>query len=212
MKNNFKKILSFALTFVLVFAVSLTALAADITREQAISIALEDAGYNAENTLYSRAELDYDDGIKYYEVEFAVALGENLVGEYEYEVRASDGAILSKDSETEYRKTASLEGASQAVAVEVHQQAVTLERAKEIAVGEFGFNVSEIQFLKAKEEYDDGRAVYEIEFRNGFEAKYSCEIDASTGIVTDKEKEVIRSFEDKIELLFEIIIAWLVMR
>ena len=212
MKNNFKKILSLALVLSLVFAISLTAFAAEITKEDAISIALQDANFSQEDTLYVRAELDYDDGVKYYDIEFAVSLGENLVGEYEYEVRASDGAILSKDSETEYRKTASLEGALQAVAVEVHQQAVTLERAKEIAVGEFGFNVSEIQFLKAKEEYDDGRAVYEIEFRNGFEAKYSCEIDASTGIVTDKEKEVIRSFGDKIELLFEIIIAWLVMR
>lgn len=210
MKRKFTKGLALTLTLALLFALSLTASAAELTREQAIAVALQDANYTEADTLYLKAEPDYDDGVKYYDVDFTVVLEENVVGEYEYEVRASDGKILSKDKEVEARRGVAPVSASAAI-VNVANE-VTLEKAKEIALQEFGFEQSQVQFLKARKDYDDGRAVYEIKFRNGTEAKYSCEIDVATGAVRDRDVEFVRDFEDKIELLFEIIIAWLFVR
>ncbi len=212
MKRKFTKGLALTLSLVLLFALTLTASAAELTKEQAIAVALQDANYTEADTLYLRAELDYDDGVKYYDVDFAVALEENLVGEYEYEVRVSDGRIISKDKEAEVRRGVAAPANKSVVANEANQGEVTLQRAKELALQEFGFEQSQVQFLKARKDFDDGRAVYEIKFRQGTEVKYSCEIDVATGAVTDRDVEYVRGFEDKIELLFEIIIAWLFLR
>ncbi len=56
--------------------------------------------------------------------------------------------------------------------------AVTLEQAKNIALKDAGLTTAD--FVKAKQDYDDGRQIYELEFRsNGKE--YDYDIDAATG-------------------------------
>lgn len=56
--------------------------------------------------------------------------------------------------------------------------AVTLEQAKSIALKDAGLTAAD--FIKEKQDYDDGRQVYELEFRsNGKEYEY--DIDAATG-------------------------------
>lgn len=65
---------------------------ANITAEEAENIALKDAGVSRSSVRYIKSKLDRDDGRTVYEVEFAVDYTE-----YEYEINAADGNIISKD-------------------------------------------------------------------------------------------------------------------
>lgn len=69
-----------------------TAPQAAITREQAEAIALEHAGFTADQVSYLRTEYEIDDGIPQYEVSFHEGRWE-----YDYEINAETGAILSYD-------------------------------------------------------------------------------------------------------------------
>lgn len=68
----------------------------DIGSDTAKSIALEDAGLTENNVEFIRSNLDYDDGKKVYDVEFYAGNRE-----YDYEIDASTGDIISRDYETE---------------------------------------------------------------------------------------------------------------
>ncbi len=66
---------------------------------------------------------------------------------------------------------------------------VTLEEAKATALKKAGLKESEVKFIKAKLDKDDGRWKYEIEFRHGY-VEYEAEIDAETGAIIDWEKDI----------------------
>ena len=68
---------------------------AAITVDQAKSIALERAGVSASDAIFTKAKLDYDDGIQKYEIEFRVGRME-----YECDVNAQTGTIT--DYSVEY--------------------------------------------------------------------------------------------------------------
>lgn len=64
---------------------------------------------------------------------------------------------------------------------------VTLEQAKSIALKDAG--LTQAEFTKAKQDYDDGRQVYEIEFRaNGKEYEY--DIESSTGRILKADTDL----------------------
>ena len=67
-----------------------------ISREEAMDIALKDAGFTAGQVSGLHAEFDYDDGRPEYEVEFRQG-----GYEYDYEIHAETGAILHKDIDRE---------------------------------------------------------------------------------------------------------------
>lgn len=64
----------------------------EISAEKAKQIAISHAGVGA--ATFTKVELDIDDGIKVYEIEFKVG---NV--EYEYDINASNGAIIKSSSE-----------------------------------------------------------------------------------------------------------------
>ena len=65
-----------------------------IAKEEAIDIALKDAGLTKDQVKALRAEFDYDDGRPEYDVEFRQG---NY--EYDYEIHAESGKILSREKE-----------------------------------------------------------------------------------------------------------------
>lgn len=95
-----KKILSSALALVLVFTLSLTAFAADITKAEAQEIALRDAGYSASDVLFLKSKIDRDDGRTEYDVEFSVKNSDGSYTDYDYEI-SSSGRVLSRDKDIE---------------------------------------------------------------------------------------------------------------
>ena len=132
-----------------------------ISADEAKRIALKDAGLKASQVSIRKVKLDWDDGQGQYEVKFTT---EDY--EYEYEIDAVSGRILSvdKDPQTTVSNTGKLISAEKA-------QSIALKKAGSGAVVE-----------KCELDEDDGRMIYELELRNG-KVEYECEIDAETGTI-----------------------------
>ena len=65
-----------------------------IGKDKALEIAYSDAGVNSSDVTRSKVEMDYDDGVMVYEVEF---IHNNR--EYDYEINATNGTIIERDRE-----------------------------------------------------------------------------------------------------------------
>ena len=139
---------------------------AAITADKAKEIALSDAGLTSGQVTFVYAELDRDDGRLVYDVEFYTA----DYKEYDYEIDAGTGAILSKDFDAENYNRPS-----------TPSNLISADRAKEIALGRAPSGVT---VVKCELERDDGRYIYEVEMRSGH-TEYSCDIDAATGTIFD---------------------------
>ena len=141
--------------------------------DAAKQISIADVGLDAAEVSFQKAKLDYEDGMAIYEIEFYTD-----TYEYEYEINAYTGEIYNK----EQKKIA---GASENQPGNTESK-ISIEDAKSIAASHAGLSVSDVRFKKAKLDWEDGRAVYEIEFyQNGMEYEY--EIDAITGKILDYE-------------------------
>lgn len=66
----------------------------NISLEDAKSIALKDAGFDASQVQFTSTELDTDDGIEKYEIDFI-----NDGYEYEYDINAKTGEIIEKSKD-----------------------------------------------------------------------------------------------------------------
>ncbi len=106
-------------------------------------------------------------------------------GEFEYEITvdARTGKILEVDKEYQEDAQKPSGGGSR----------IDTEAAKEAALADAGVSAEEATFTKTELEREDGRVVYEIEFFTATH-KYEYEIDASTGAVYSKKKEVAAAF------------------
>lgn len=65
-----------------------------LTREEAEAVALQHAGFTADQVVYLRTEYEIDDGVPQYQVEFRRGSWE-----YSYAIHADTGAILSFEIE-----------------------------------------------------------------------------------------------------------------
>ena len=143
----------------------------DIGEAGAKQVALSHAGLTEAQVTFVKVERDYEDGRLVYEVEFYCG-----ANEYDYEIAADGGEILSYDYDAE--SYAPAQGGS----------AVTAEQAKQIAFSHAGVAEADVRALELDTDRDDGRTVYEFEWKVG-NIEYSCEIDAATGTVIEFEKE-----------------------
>ena len=148
----------------------------DIGAEKAKEIALQHAGVSASNAVFVKAEREYDDGRLTYDVDFYAGNKE-----YDYEILASNGTILSYDADIEGYRIPSTTSTSSSGYIGV-------ERAKEIALQHAGLSASGVTFVKAELDYDDGRAEYEIEFHHNFR-EYEYTIDAASGTILEAERD-----------------------
>ena len=146
---------------------------AAITEDQAREIALADAGLTAEEVTFLKTQLDRDDGRLVYDVEFYTA----DYTEYDYEIDAADGTVLSSDFDAE-GYTAPAEGST----------AITADQAKEIALAEVpGATVDDIYEFEL--DRDDGRLEYEgAIWYDGTE--YEFTIDGYSGAIRSWEADL----------------------
>ncbi len=155
-----------------------------ISAAKAKEIALKHAGIASDKVSYIKAEYDYDDGLRKYEVEFRV---ENV--EYDYEINAVTGAVVSYEKDIEGgRKNQNVSGSNNANTTTTAQsnEVISASKAKEIALKHAGVNASEAAFVKAEYDFDDGVKLYEVEFCVG-RVEYEYEINAVTGAVIKSE-------------------------
>ena len=149
---------------------------AEITLDEAKEIVLEKAELNIEDVVFTKTKLEFDDGRWVYEIDFKTD-----EARYDTEVDATDGEILQW--EVEAKKN------SEKQAQPTDKEVISLEKAKSIALKKAGLKEKDVVFEEAKLDYDNGRKVYDIEFRQD-RVEYSAEIDAVSGEILEWEKDV----------------------
>lgn len=164
----------------------------DIGIEKANEIAISHAGLSSGSVSFVKAKIDTEDGVKVYDIEFYSG---NV--EYDYEINAATGAIMSFDQDienyeipTQPQSSAPTQAATQpqtAAPAQAASSGISADRAKQIALSHAG--VSGASFKKVKLDTDDGVRVYEIEFKVG-NVEYEYDIDASSGAIISSSSEI----------------------
>ena len=150
------------------------AAATAVTEEQAREAALSHAGLTADQVTFVRSELDRDDGRLMYDVEFYTS----DYKEYDYEIDAATGEILSYDYDAEgysYQPNAT------------PGTAITAEQARAIALAEVP-GAAESDIYEFETDRDDGRLEYEgkIIYNN---TEYEFTIDGYSGAIREWDAE-----------------------
>lgn len=148
---------------------------AALTADQAKDKALAHAGLKANQVTFVKSKLDWDDGRQVYDVEFYTS----DYKEYDYEIDASTGEVVSYDFDAE--------GYAPPVTGNGQSGTITADQAKEKALSQVpGATVSDIREFET--DYDDGRLQYEGKiYYNGME--YEFEIDGYSGAIRNWDAE-----------------------
>lgn len=152
-----------------------------VSIEQAKEIALNHANKTADQVQFVKSKQDWEHGRSVYEIEFIYQEGSNYI-EYDYEIDASTGQILSYDYDIEnYQQYKQI--------IDQANVNISEETAKNIALERVpGASYSNI--YKFKLEFDDTRWEYEGKIiYDSYE--YEFEIDANTGNILKWEVESI---------------------
>lgn len=146
-----------------------------ISEEEAKAIALKDAGIKESEVTNIRVKLEKDDGVQEYEVDFYAGNKE-----YDYDINASTGEIISKDMDIDddFQNNSS-SGTS-------NQPSVTEAEAKKIALAKVPEATE--KDLRMHLDYEDGKQVYEGSIVYGG-MEYDFEIDANSGTILEWEQE-----------------------
>lgn len=152
---------------------------ARISVETAKSKALAHAGLAADQVTFVQQKLDWDDGRLVYEIEFYTA----DYKEYDYEIDATTGAVISYDYDAEYY-------ARPTTPTNTNGSYIGVEKAKSIALGNAGLTANKASRLRCWLERDDGRWQYNVEFYYNT-MEYDYEIDAYTGTILSRDVDSI---------------------
>lgn len=147
-----------------------------ISEDEAKQIAFQDAGINEADVVNSRIQLQKDDGVWEYEIDFYVGNQE-----YDYDLDAKDGTIRSKDQEIDDDFGQTTPGNT------------TVTEAEAIKTALEKVSGATEQDIRIRLETDDGRSVYEgsIVYNN---MEYDFEIDAQTGSIIEWDED--SAFDD----------------
>lgn len=142
-----------------------------IGRDAARARALERAGVSEAQSSAWKIKFDFEDGGAVYEIEF-YADGTK----YEMDIDALTGTVLDYDTEREAAPGGS-------------GTQLTAQQARDIALAHAGTSAENVRDLKTELDEDDGRMVYEVEFKQGGQ-EYEYEIDAASGDILHHKVEI----------------------
>ena len=163
-----------------------------IGEEKAKSIALTHAGLTESQVTFIKAHLERDNGRMTYDVEFYSG---NM--EYDYEIGAVNGAILEFDRDIENysipnnaatQNTTSTQSTPQTTPNSMVQY-IDEAKAKSIVLTHAGLTESQVTFIKANLESDNGRMIYDVEFYSG-NVEYDYEVDAVNGTILEFDRDI----------------------
>lgn len=148
----------------LAFILSAGAAFAAVTENEAIDIALSDAGIAREDVYRLHSHKDWDDGFENYDIEFR-----SDEGKWEYEIDAESGRITDYEFERDRRRDSVSGGLDN-------------KEAEDIALYEAGLRREDVSRLRSKTDRDDGRIVIEVSFDTS-DAEYDYDINGEDGTV-----------------------------
>ena len=153
-----------------------------IGTDKAMEIAA--AAFGKESTAkmaYQEIDPELDESPAHYEVEIRSQTGE----EFSYKIDAYTGAILESKREAADGTEVSAVQPSQPAA----SGDIGYAKAKSIALSHAGVRENKAYDMDIELDDEDGRLVYEVEFKSG-NMEYAYEIDASSGAVLKHEAEL----------------------
>lgn len=173
---------------VVIIAVSVTAFKSTlITKAEAKIVALKDAGLSEAEASALRTRLEFDDGRFQYEVDFY-----SNGTEYEYLIQAKNGEIIARDIDGKGNGNNDMQDIGNQFAADgnstAQPQEDSLDEAKAAALKDAGLSESDVTFKKTEPDHSHGTQIYDIEFYTS-DTKYDYEIDASNGMVLEKNIE-----------------------
>ena len=163
------------------------------TIQEAESAALAHAGFTADQVTQLHTEVDYENGVKEFEVEFRSG-----DWEYDYTVSAETLEILKHQKEYDPPKQKAVETVpaetkpaetKPADTKPAESKKISAAEAKSIALAHAGLTEAQVKGLRAEYDRDDGRPEYDVEFRVG-NMEYEYEIHAETGKILSWDKEI----------------------
>ena len=133
-------------------------------------------------TAYDFADVDpeLDEYPAHYEVELITAQGE-----FDYDVDAWTGEIL--------KGPASVAGGTGGTSSSGTTGGISADKARSIALTDAGISESDALGLRVKQDWDDGVALYEVEFRSGG-AEYEYDIRLSDGAILKSERDADNNY------------------
>lgn len=155
---------------------------ASITEEQAKEIAANHAGVAVADLTFHSVSLEEDDGRRVYDVEFYSGSTE-----YDYEIDAATGDILSYDNDVENFSIPQQQSAQNAQGAATGSY-IGDDAAKAAALQRAGLTADQVRWEKCELDEDDGRFSYELEFSSG-QHEYECEVEAFTGEILNFEQD-----------------------
>ena len=151
-----------------------------ISEAEAKSIALKDAGASEADVTFIKTKIDDEDGIPVYEIEF-----EDQAAKFDYDVAEAGGKILHASRKV---KVPACVAALQKASADTNTGKTGEEAAIEAALSHAGLTQSDVNGLRCHKDYDDGREVYEVEFRQG-RYEYSYDIDVNDYSILEWDKD-----------------------
>ena len=158
-----------------------------IGMDAARTAAEEYAGTTALDSVTAEVDPELDESPAHYEVELQTAWGE-----FEYLVDAYTGKVLSGQKDLLAAVSASNETtkpSGQKPAPSGTVQDIGYAKAKSIALNHAGLSENQAYDMDIELDDEDGKLVYEIEFKSG-NMEYDYEIDAVSGAILKHEAEL----------------------
>lgn len=150
-----------------------------IGEAKAKTIALNHADVTSNQVTFVHVNLERDNGIWIYDVEFYTA----DYKEYDYEINANTGSIISVDYDAEEYNRPNTTSPSTETGNYIGN-----EKAKQIALSRAGVAANSVYNYKCSLDRDNGMMLYEIEFKSGG-YDYEVDINANTGNIVKYDKE-----------------------
>ena len=157
-----------------------------IGRDAAAYAAEQYAGTTALDSVTAEVDPELDESPAHFEVELHTQWGE-----FEYLVDAYTGKVLSGQKDLPTTVSAQNEAAKpsgQKPAPSGAAQDIGYAKAKSIALNHAGVSESKAYDMDIELDEEDGKLVYEVEFKSGG-MEYDYEIDAATGTILQQEAE-----------------------
>ena len=155
-----------------------------IGRDAARTAAEQYAGTTALNSVTAEIEPELDESPAHYEVELHTAWGE-----FEYLVDAYTGKVLSGQKDLLSIVSGQGDVSKPVDSKTTPSGDIGYAKAKSIALNHAGVNENKAYDIGIELDDEDGRLVYEVEFKSG-NVEYDYEIDASSGAILKHETEL----------------------
>ena len=168
-----------------------------ITVDEAKKIALNHANLTSKEVSFINAEVDMDNGVEFYDIEF---YSNNK--EYDYEISVADGKIIEYDYDVEgYGESTNVSNnntSNNNVAnnnqntntnSNTSSNKISADKAKKIALNHANLTSNQVSYVQVEADFDDYTPSYDVEFYHN-NVEYSYEINANNGNIISFEKDI----------------------